>query len=224
MTEWQILDCGAWGSCILGVAAWIVSAFFMVGFLIQDHNLRERHFGWLYETLPSVATLRGWGRRCMLVGHLSLGAALFHWSTATRIGTAEMLALLWWSWGAWIIGAELRVGWRGRHSVILGLMSFAQLMLLATAWTLTTLYAVSPATSPAQDTIQRYKPQQIDLSLQGEYDLELDGTRCYEFQPGTLPVPVPSIIEQLIESRLREDEALHRPKADASAPSALAGS
>ena len=103
-------------------------------------------------------------------------------------------------------------------------MSFAQLMLLATAWTLTTLYAVSPVTPPAQNTTQRDTPQQLNLSLQDEHGLKLDGTRCYEFQPGTLPVPVPSIIEQLIEIRLREDEALRRPKADASAPSALAGS
>ncbi len=137
VNEMALMHSALWCSAV-GLMAWSASALLGVGFLIQDRNLRTGHFGVLFQALPSVSALGTWGRRWMLVGHAALGAALVFWWPAAW-GWAEVMALAWWCWSAWVIGEDLGAGWRGRRSVARALVGFAQLAVLVVAWSLSAL-------------------------------------------------------------------------------------
>ncbi len=123
MASWAIL---LW----VGELCLCLGALASISFLIQDQNLRTRHFGVLYHRLPSVSALSRWLRVLLWAGHGCYGAL---WVRQWYSGDAHLGLWLFGALSLWVLLWQCLRGWQGRQGAFVGLaqsISLAGLVLL----------------------------------------------------------------------------------------------
>ncbi len=117
---------------LLGTAAFVLAALTSVFYLIQDHNLRRKKFGPLFNKLPSVDVLDLANVRLVTVGFpvytlaIALGS-FWAWGSTSALQVQYLFAIASWLIYAGIIHARITIGWRGRRAAALTLVGLAGL-------------------------------------------------------------------------------------------------
>lgn len=108
-----------------------------VMYLIQQHYLKKKHFGALFQKLPSLETLDDISYRCLTVGFPLLTVAII----SGAIWSEQAMGSYWiwdpkqtWSLITWFIYAallhgRLTIGWRGRKAALLSILGFIVLLI-----------------------------------------------------------------------------------------------
>ena len=113
-------------------ACFAIAAGVAVMYLIQRYFLKQKHFGALFQKLPSLETMDDISYRCLTVGFPLLTVAIISGS----IWSEQAMGSYWmwdrkqtWSLITWIIYAillhgRLTIGWRGKRAAILSILGF----------------------------------------------------------------------------------------------------
>lgn len=113
-------------------ACFTIAAGVAVMYLIQRYFLKTKHFGALFQKLPSLETLDDISYRCLTIGFPLLTVAIISGS----IWSEQAIGSYWawdpkqtWSLIIWIIYAallhgRLTIGWRGKRAAILSILGF----------------------------------------------------------------------------------------------------
>jgi cytochrome c-type biogenesis protein CcsB len=113
-------------------ACFTIAAGVAVMYLIQRYFLKTKHFGALFQKLPSLETMDDISYRCLSVGWPLLTIAIISGS----IWSDQAMGSYWiwdrkqtWSMIIWIIYATLlhgriTIGWRGKRAAILSIIGF----------------------------------------------------------------------------------------------------
>jgi cytochrome c-type biogenesis protein CcsB len=113
-------------------ACFTIAAGVAVMYLIQRYFLKTKHFGALFQKLPSLETMDDISYRCLTVGWPLLTVAIISGS----IWSDQAMGSYWiwdrkqtWSLIIWIIYAALlhgriTIGWRGKRAAILSIIGF----------------------------------------------------------------------------------------------------
>jgi cytochrome c-type biogenesis protein CcsB len=113
-------------------ACFTIAAGVAVMYLIQRYFLKMKHFGALFQKLPSLETMDDISYRCLTVGWPLLTVAIISGS----IWSDQAMGSYWiwdrkqtWSLIIWIIYAALlhgriTIGWRGKRAAILSIIGF----------------------------------------------------------------------------------------------------
>ncbi len=108
-----------------------------VMYLIQQHFLKKKHFGALFQKLPSLETLDDINYRSLTVGFPLLTVAII----SGAIWSEQAMGSYWiwdpkqtWSLITWFIYAallhgRLAIGWRGRKAALLSILGFIVLLI-----------------------------------------------------------------------------------------------
>ncbi|HEY3309418.1 MAG TPA: c-type cytochrome biogenesis protein CcsB [Desulfuromonadaceae bacterium] len=108
-----------------------------VMYLIQQHFLKKKRFGSLFQKLPSLETLDDISYRCLTIGFPLLTVAIISGS----IWSEQAVGNYWnwdpkqtWSLITWFIYAallhgRLTIGWRGRRAALLSILGFIVLLI-----------------------------------------------------------------------------------------------
>lgn len=113
-------------------ACFTIAAGVAVMYLIQRYFLKTKHFGALFQKLPSLETMDEISYRCLTIGFPLLTVAIISGS----IWSEKAMGSYWiwdqkqtWSMIIWIIYAvllhgRLTIGWRGKRAAILSILGF----------------------------------------------------------------------------------------------------
>ncbi|MFZ4857062.1 MAG: c-type cytochrome biogenesis protein CcsB [Desulfuromonadaceae bacterium] len=113
-------------------ACFTIAAGVAVMYLIQRYFLKTKHFGALFQKLPSLETMDEISYRCLSVGWPLLTVAIISGS----IWSDQAMGSYWiwdrkqtWSLIIWLIYAALlhgriTIGWRGKRAAILSIIGF----------------------------------------------------------------------------------------------------
>lgn len=113
-------------------ACFTIAAGVAVMYLIQRYFLKTKHFGALFQKLPSLDTMDDISYRCLSVGWPLLTVAIISGS----IWSEKAMGSYWiwdrkqtWSLIIWLIYAALlhgriTIGWRGKRAAILSIIGF----------------------------------------------------------------------------------------------------
>ena len=113
-------------------ACFTIAAGIAVMYLIQRYFLKKKHFGALFQKLPSLETMDEISYRCLTVGFPLLTVAIISGS----IWSEQAMGSYWvwdrkqiWSMIIWFIYAALlhgriTIGWRGKRAAILSILGF----------------------------------------------------------------------------------------------------
>lgn len=113
-------------------ACFTIAAGVAVMYLIQRYFLKTKHFGALFQKLPSLETMDEISYRCLTVGFPLLTIAIISGS----IWSEQAMGSYWiwdrkqtWSLIIWLIYAtllhgRLTIGWRGKRAAILSILGF----------------------------------------------------------------------------------------------------
>ncbi|MBI1921610.1 MAG: c-type cytochrome biogenesis protein CcsB [Geobacter sp.] len=124
------------------VFAFFGYAFFSVSFgasfmyLIQEHFLKKKKLGTMYQKLPSLDTLDDINYRCLTFGFPLLTLAIMTgaiwaetaWGTYWSWDPKETWSLITWFVYAALLHGRLTTGWRGRKAAILAIAGFFVLL------------------------------------------------------------------------------------------------
>jgi cytochrome c-type biogenesis protein CcsB len=122
--------------------AFISYAMFAVAFgaaimyLIQEHFLKRKRLGALYQKLPSLDVLDEINYRCLTFGFPLLTIAIITgaiwaetaWGTYWSWDPKETWSLITWLIYAALLHGRLTTGWRGRRAAILSIIGFLVLL------------------------------------------------------------------------------------------------
>ncbi len=111
-----------------------------VMYLLQERELKRKHFGLIYSRLPSLDSLDTLNHHCLTIGFslMTLGivtgsiwakqawGAYWHWDPK------ETWSLITWLLYAGLLHQRLTIGWRGRRAAIMTIIGFAAV--LFTLW------------------------------------------------------------------------------------------
>ncbi len=120
------------GLAILGNAAFAVTCCAGLMYLLQQRQLKSRHFGKMGFRLPPLEQLDDIAIKSILVGFPLLTLALisgFLWAERARgsffqLRPREVWSVLSWIIYAGILYARVSAGWRGRKAAILAILGF----------------------------------------------------------------------------------------------------
>ncbi|MDD2898412.1 MAG: c-type cytochrome biogenesis protein CcsB [Desulfuromonadaceae bacterium] len=113
-------------------ACFTIAAGVAVMYLIQRYFLKTKHFGALFQKLPSLDTMDEISYRCLAVGFPLLTVAII----SGAIWSEQAMGSYWvwdrkqtWSLIIWFIYAallhgRLTIGWRGKRAAILSIVGF----------------------------------------------------------------------------------------------------
>lgn len=113
-------------------AAFTIAAGIAVMYLIQRYFLKTKHFGALFQKLPTLETMDDISYRCLTVGFPLLTAAIISgaiWSEQA-VGTywtwdpKQTWSLIIWFIYAALLHGRLSIGWRGKRAAILSIIGF----------------------------------------------------------------------------------------------------
>lgn len=122
---------------IFSYAAFVLTFVCGVMYLIQEHELKAKHFGAAFQRLPALNTCDEIGYRSLTVGFvlLTLGVVTGIFWNNQRDGRywhndpKEVMALVTWLVYLFIMHYRLMAGWRGRRVAWLSIAGFAVVML-----------------------------------------------------------------------------------------------
>jgi cytochrome c-type biogenesis protein CcsB len=121
----------------MGVAALTLAGLGGLFYLIQEHEIKGKKFGFFYRRLPSLEQLDALNYWCLTVGFPLLTAgmvigSLYAQYTLGRFFSfdpKEILTLIAWLIYAVLLHERLTVGWRGRRAALLALCGFGVLII-----------------------------------------------------------------------------------------------
>ena len=105
-------------------------------YLIQEHFLKRRRLGPLYQKLPSLDILDEINYRCLTFGFPLLTVAIITgaiwaetaWGTYWSWDPKETWSLITWFIYAALLHGRLTTGWRGRRAAVLSIIGFFVLL------------------------------------------------------------------------------------------------
>jgi cytochrome c-type biogenesis protein CcsB len=106
-------------------------------YLIQEHHVKSKHLGGLFERLPSLQTLDELNYRLITMGFPLLTLAILTgslwaesaWGSFWRWDPREVWSLVSWFIYAIILHARLVAGWRGKRAAILSIAGFLTILI-----------------------------------------------------------------------------------------------
>jgi cytochrome c-type biogenesis protein CcsB len=106
-------------------------------YLLQERQLKRKHFGFLYRRLPSLDRLDEINFFCLIIGFPLMTAGLLAgfvyasnvWHTLWRWDPKEIFALVTWFIYAILLHERLAVGWRGRRAAWLAIFGFSAVLI-----------------------------------------------------------------------------------------------
>jgi cytochrome c-type biogenesis protein CcsB len=115
-----------------GYATFSVAFGAAIMYLIQEHFLKSKRLGPLYQKLPSLDTLDEINYRCLTFGFPLLTFAIITgaiwaetaWGTYWSWDPKETWSLITWFIYAALLHGRLTTGWRGRRAAILAIIGF----------------------------------------------------------------------------------------------------
>ena len=121
----------------LGNAAFALACVTGIMYLLQEHYLKSKRLGDLFERLPDIQTLDYLNYRLISIGFPALLLAMITgslwansaWGSYWRWDPREVLALISMFIYAIILHARLLAGWRGRKAALLSILGFAFILL-----------------------------------------------------------------------------------------------
>jgi cytochrome c-type biogenesis protein CcsB len=116
----------------LGYASFAVAFGAAIIYLIQEHFLKKKKLGGLFQKLPSIDTLDEINYRCLTFGFPLLTIAIISgaiwaetaWGTYWSWDPKETWALITWFVYAALLHGRLTTGWRGKRAAILAIFGF----------------------------------------------------------------------------------------------------
>jgi cytochrome c-type biogenesis protein CcsB len=121
----------------VGDAAFALACGVGVMYLVQEHYVKGKHLGGLFQRLPSLQDLDYINYRLITIGFPLLTLAIISgaiwaqkaWGGFWRWDPREVWALITWLIYALILHARLLAGWRGRRAAILSIVGFASILI-----------------------------------------------------------------------------------------------
>ncbi|HKX32898.1 MAG TPA: cytochrome c biogenesis protein CcsA [Blastocatellia bacterium] len=122
---------------IFSYAAFVVTFICALMYLIQEHELKAKHFGAAFQRLPALNTCDEIGYRSLSIGFvmLTLGVVTgivwnnqrdgLYWHNDPK----EVMALTTWFIYLFIMHYRLTAGWRGRRVALLSIVGFVVVLL-----------------------------------------------------------------------------------------------
>ncbi len=121
---------------LLGIAALALAFLGGIFYLIQEHQIKSKKFGFFYRRLPSLSQLDTLNYWCLTIGFPLLTGGIISGSLYAQHALGRF-----WSWDpkeiltlfAWLIYAvllheRLTVGWRGRRAALMAIGGFLVLV------------------------------------------------------------------------------------------------
>ncbi|MEJ2697804.1 MAG: c-type cytochrome biogenesis protein CcsB [Candidatus Sulfobium sp.] len=116
----------------LGDAAFALAFGVGIMYLIQEHHVKSKHLGGLFERLPSLQILDEINYRLITLGFPLLTLAIITgaiwaenaWGKYWQWDPKEVWSLITWLIYAVVLHLRLTAGWRGRRAAILAIVGF----------------------------------------------------------------------------------------------------
>lgn len=116
----------------LGDAAFATAFGIGIMYLIQEHHLKSKRLGGLFQRLPNLQILDEVNYRLITLGFPLLTLAIITgalwaesaWGSYWRWDPKEVWSLITWFIYALVLHARLTAGWRGRKAAILSIVGF----------------------------------------------------------------------------------------------------
>jgi cytochrome c-type biogenesis protein CcsB len=120
------------GLAFLGDAAFAMAAGIGLMYLLQEHFVKKKHLGNLFQRLPNLQILDEINYRLITIGFPLLTLAIITgalwaesaWGSYWRWDPKEVWSLITWLIYVLVLHVRLRVGWRGRKAAILSIVGF----------------------------------------------------------------------------------------------------
>jgi cytochrome c-type biogenesis protein CcsB len=121
----------------LGNAAFAMAFGIGSMYLVQEHYVKSKHLGGLFERLPSLQTLDQINYRLITFGFPLLTLAIISgalwaqsaWGSYWNWDPRETWSLITWFIYAIVLHARLVAGWRGRRAAILSIIGFLTILI-----------------------------------------------------------------------------------------------
>jgi len=121
----------------LGNAAFALAFGIGVMYLVQEHYVKSKHLGGLFERLPSLQILDEINYRLIKMGFPLLTLAIITgalwaesaWGNYWDWDAREVWSLITWFIYAIVIHARLVAGWRGRRAAVLSIIGFLTILI-----------------------------------------------------------------------------------------------
>jgi cytochrome c-type biogenesis protein CcsB len=129
MSKWLLVHTTM---AFISYAAFAVAFGAAIMYLIQEHFLKKKRLGPLYQKLPSLDLLDEINYRCLTIGFPLLTVAIITgaiwaetaWGTYWSWDPKETWSLITWFVYAALLHGRLTTGWRGRKAAILSIVGF----------------------------------------------------------------------------------------------------
>jgi cytochrome c-type biogenesis protein CcsB len=120
----------------IGDAAFAMAFGIGLMYLVQEHYVKSRHLGGLFQRLPSLQILDEINYRLITIGFPFLTLAIITgaiwaesaWGSYWRWDPKEVWSLITWFIYAGVLHLRLTAGWRGRKAAILSIIGFAAVL------------------------------------------------------------------------------------------------
>lgn len=124
------------GSALLGTATFTLAFLGGILYLLQEHQIKTKQFGFFYRRLPSLELLDALNYYCLKAGFLLLTFGIvsgslyaqFTLGTFWRWDPKETLTLIAWLLYAVLLHERLAMGWRGRRAALMVIVGFVVLL------------------------------------------------------------------------------------------------
>ncbi len=125
-------------SCLFLANALFALAFSVgIMYLLQERQIKRKHFGYLYLRLPSLETLDTVSYYCLVAGFplMTVGLvtgfayAAIVWHSPWNWDPKEIFSLVTWVIYAVLVHERLTVGWRGRRAAWLAIIGFSAVLI-----------------------------------------------------------------------------------------------
>jgi len=119
-----------------GDAAFALAFGIGIMYLLQEHYVKSKHLGGLFQRLPSLQTLDEINYRLITIGWPLLTLAIITgviwaetaWGRYWRWDPKEVWSLITWFIYAAVLHVRLIAGWRGRRAAILSIIGFGAVL------------------------------------------------------------------------------------------------
>ena len=120
----------------LGDAAFAMASGIGLMYLIQEHHLKSKHLGGLFQRLPNLQILDEVNYKLITLGFPLLTLAIITgalwaesaWGSYWRWDPKEVWSLVTWFIYALVLHVRLTAGWRGRKAAILSIVGFVSVI------------------------------------------------------------------------------------------------
>lgn len=118
---------------VLGIAAFALAFATSIAYVIQDHLLREKRLGGIFQRLPALDELDSLGFKLVTIGFPLLTIGIITgtiWAVkldreTAAVSTSQGFALLAWLVFAGVLLLRVAAGWQGRRAAIGTMLGFA---------------------------------------------------------------------------------------------------